>query len=366
MRQTIARIHLDIYRDNIRAMREAIGPDVKLMAVVKSNAYGHGLVQIAQAAQEEQVDFLAVAIAEEGVILRQAGIDVPILVLEGLSAQSTRQAVLYGLTLTVHTKEHVQNAYAASKECGKPADVHLKLDTGMNRIGVKDKEEIPQLLDLLATMPQVRLRGAFTHFACADNADQGMTDAQLARFFKMIELLPKGLLLHAGASSAALMRPDTRFSMVRVGIALYGYPPVQTKVKLRPVLSWETEIIHVKEIRPGDSVSYGATMTANRPRKVATLAVGYGDGYKRLLSNKVSVLINGKRCPVLGTICMDQTMVDITDAGPVEIGSRAVLIGRDGEEEITAEELANIAATISYEVLLSISSRVPRTYHNEL
>ncbi|HHT07719.1 MAG TPA: alanine racemase [Clostridiales bacterium] len=365
MRQTIARIHLDIYRENIRAMRTALGPDVKLMAVVKSNAYGHGLVQIAQAAQEEQVDFLAVAIAEEGVILRQAGIDIPILVLEGLSERSTRQAVLYGLTLTVHTREHLLHANAAAQECGKPVDVHLKLDTGMNRIGVKDKKEIPGLLDLLATMPMVRLKGAFTHFACADSPDQGMTGAQLARFFEMMALLPKGLLLHAGASSAALLRPDTRFSMVRVGIALYGYPPVKTKVNLRPVLSWETEIIHVKEICPGDSVSYGATMTANRPRKVATLAVGYGDGYKRLLSNKVDVLINGKRCPVLGTICMDQTMADITDAGPVEIGSRAVLIGKDGEEEITADELAHIVGTISYEVLLSISSRVPRTYHNE-
>lgn len=365
VRQTIAHVHLGVYRQNVQALREALGPGVKLMAVVKSNAYGHGLVQIAQAAQEEQVDFLAVALAEEGVILRQAGITLPILVLEGLSQSTTLQAVLYDLTLTVHTEAHLRYAREAAKSTGKTARVHLKLDTGMNRIGIKDKEELPAFLDQLFMTPGVRMKGVFTHFACADSPDTRMTDQQLKRFQEMLALLPSGLLVHASASAAALLREDARFSMVRAGISLYGYPPVKTTVSQRPILSWVTEIIHVKNIGPGDSVSYGATMTADRAMKVATLAVGYGDGYHRVLSNKAEVLINGTRCRVLGTICMDQMMVDVTAAGEVAVGSQAVLIGRDGEEEITADELANLAGTISYEVLLSISSRVPRVYLNE-
>ena len=365
MRQTIARVHLDVYRRNVQALRNALGPQVKLMAVVKSNAYGHGLVQIAHAAQEEQVDFLAVALAEEGVILRQAGISLPILVLEGLSRATTQEAVLYDLTLTVHTEDHVRYADEAAKAAGKTANVHLKLDTGMNRIGIKDKSELPAILDLLYMMPRVRLRGAFTHFACADSKDQRMTEMQLQRFSDMLGLLPQGLLLHASASAAALLRPDARFSMVRAGISLYGYPPVPSNVPLKPILSWVTEIIHLKEIGPGDSVSYGATMTADRPMKVATLAVGYGDGYHRVLSNKAEVLIGGRRCRVLGTICMDQMMADVSQVEQVAIGDTAVLIGKDGQEEITADELAALAGTISYEVLLSISSRVPRVYLNE-
>jgi len=365
VRQTIARVHLDVFRQNVQALRKALGPAVKLMAVVKSNAYGHGLVQIAQAAQEEQADFLAVALAEEGVILRQAGITLPILVLEGLSQATTQQAVLYDLTLTVHTEAHLRYANEAAQAAGKTAHVHLKLDTGMNRIGVRDKAELPALLDLMYMMPRVRLKGVFTHFACADSPDSSMTDAQLVRFAEMLRLLPTGLLVHASASSAALVREDARFSMVRAGISLYGYPPVKTPVPLKPILSWITEIIHVKEIGPGDSVSYGATMTASHPMKVATLAVGYGDGFHRVLSNKAQVLIAGTRCRVLGTICMDQTMVDVSHVKNVKIGDIATLIGRDGDEEITADELANLAGTISYEVLLSISSRVPRVYLNE-
>ena len=243
--------------------------------------------------------------------------------------------------------------------------MHLKLDTGMNRIGIRDKGELPAFLDLLYMTPGVRLKGVFTHFACADSLDSRMTDEQLRRFQDMLSLLPTGLLVHASASSAALLREDARFSMVRAGISLYGYPPVKTDVVLRPILSWVTEIIHVKDIGPGDAVSYGATMTADRVMKVATLAVGYGDGYHRVLSNKAEVLINGTRCRVLGTICMDQMMVDVTEAGQVEVGSRAVLIGRDGHQEITADELADLAGTISYEMLLSISSRVPRVYLND-
>ena len=364
MRQTFARIDLSKYRRNICAVREAIGPNVQLMAVVKANAYGHGLVPIARAAQEEQADFLAVALMEEGIALRQAGINLPILVLAGLSEESTLTAVKNSLTLTVHTSGHLEAAKKAAIQCGKSAEVHIKLDTGMNRIGVKSAEELQSLLSLLDSIPQIQLKGAFTHFASADSSDPGMTDRQLSRFHDLIKLLPQGILLHTSGTSALLKRPDARFAMVRAGISLYGYSPVPPNVPLQPVLSWLAEITHIKEISTGETVSYGATMTAQNPMKVATLAVGYGDGFSRLLSNNAEVLINSCRCRVLGRICMDQTMVDISQAGPVSLGGQAILLGGDGPQAISADELAARMDTISYEVLLSISNRVPRVYSN--
>lgn len=362
LRKTIAQVDLSKYRENLRSLRAAMGEGVKLMAVVKANAYGHGLVHIAQAAQDERVDYLAVALAEEGAQLREAGIDLPILVLAGLSPDSTLEAVAHGLTLTVHTPDHVAHARQAAERLGKQAQAHIKLDTGMNRIGVKDSTELRDLLALLGTIPTVALTGAFTHFASADDPNPGMTDRQLARFQEFAQLLPGKLLLHASGSSALIKRADARLNMVRAGISTYGYSPVPTEIPLKPVLSWLAEITHVKQIAPGETVSYGATFTAQRATRVATLAVGYGDGYSRLLSNTGEVLINRTRCKVLGRVCMDQVMVDVTDAGSVEIGSQAILIGSDGAQAIGADELARKIGTIPYEILLSISSRVPRVY----
>lgn len=362
MRQTFARVNLAAYRRNLRAIRVEIGADCKLMAVVKADAYGHGLKKVAQAAQDEQVDFLGVALAEEGIALRDAGVRMPILVLAGLSPDSTAAAVEHHLTLTIHTPEQVDSARKAARALGLVAEAHLKLDTGMNRIGVKTAGELRALLRSIEEAGKVRVSGAFTHFASADRLDSDMTDRQLARFRELSALLPQGLLIHASGSSALLTRPDARFQMVRAGISTYGYSPVRTRVALEPILSWHAEITHVKEVSAGESVSYGATMTAQDAIRVATLAVGYGDGYNRLLSNKADVLVNGVRCKVLGRVCMDQIMVDVTRAGLVQAGRQAVLLGRDGGEMIGADELAELTGTIPYEVLLSISARVPRMY----
>lgn len=365
MRQTYALVDLSKYRANLRAIKSAIGPSVKLMAVVKANAYGHGLVQIARAAQEEQADFLAVALAEEGIILRQAGIHLPILVLAGLSGESTLDAVQHGLTLTVHTQAHLLAAEKAAEALGRTAEVHIKIDTGMNRIGTKGEGELRALLQSMAALPHVKLTGAFTHFASADDPNPAMTNAQLERFNELSQLLPEGILLHTSGSSALLGRPDARKMMVRAGISSYGYSPIATEVPLQPVLSWLAEITHVKEAAAGETISYGGTADAYDGMKLATLAVGYGDGYNRLLSNKAEALINGTRCPVMGRVCMDQIMVDATRAGEVRPGMQATLIGREGNEEIAANDLAGLIGTISYEVLLSISSRVPRVYIND-
>ncbi len=311
MRQTYARISLGNYRGNILALRTGLGEGVRLMAVVKADAYGHGIERIAGAAEQAGADWLGVAMAEEGIALRRAGIRLPILIFTALREQDACSALEQGLTLCAYTPEHLGFISKAAEKLGRPADVHVKLDTGMNRIGARDEAELSALLDDAGRSPGVRLTGAFTHFACADDPDPSFTDRQLDRFHQLVRLLPKGILLHAAGSSALLTRRDTHFDMVRAGIALYGYPPVTTSLTLKPVLSWAAEISHVKQIRQGDSVSYGATFTAGGPMRVATVSVGYGDGFSRLLSNRGQVLINGRRCRVLGRVCMDQIMAEI-------------------------------------------------------
>ncbi len=362
MRQTYARISLDNYQKNILAVRSLLGSGVRLMAVVKADAYGHGQEKIAGSAEQAGADWLGVAMAEEGIALRKAGIKLPILIFTALKQQDAFSALEHGLTLCAYSPEHLGSIQAAADKTGRAADVHVKLDTGMNRIGARDESELNALLESIHRSPGIRLTGAFTHFACADDPDPAYTNRQLARFHQLTRLLPQGILLHAAGSSALLTRPDTHFDMVRAGIALYGYSPVKTSLKLLPVMSWSAEISHVKFIAKGDSVSYGATFTADKPMRIATVSVGYGDGFSRLLSNRGSVLINGCRCRVLGRVCMDQIMADVTEAGGVKPGDEAVLIGGQGDERINADELAAQMGTISYEVLLNISKRVPRRY----
>jgi alanine racemase len=361
MRQTYARVNLRNFLANLSAIRTLVQSDVKIMAVVKADAYGHGLVQIAQAAQQGGADWLGVALAEEGIALRKAGIQLPILVLVGLLGEGAAAAAQYGLTLTIHTPEQLEAAALAAKGTGVPVEAHLKLDTGMNRIGIKEFRDLRAVLRAFEEQSQVRLTGAYTHFACADSSPD-FTDGQLTHFMEMAQYLPHHLLLHACGSSAILTRPDAHFDMVRAGISLYGYAPVPTEVPLKPVLSWMAEINYVKSVPEGESIGYGATYTAPKPMRIATLSVGYGDGYSRLLSNRGRVLINGCSCPIVGRTCMDMTMVAITDAGSVKAGDEAVLIGAQGEETITASELATLMGTIPYEVLLNISRRVPRIY----
>lgn len=332
------------------------------MAVVKADAYGHGMVEVARAAQQEKVDWLGVAIAEEGVSLREQGIALPILVFGALNQRGMDAAAQHRLTVTLTSSASVQMAQIAAERTGTSIDAHLKLDTGMNRIGAKTEQEVLDVLEALGNAPEVQLSGAFTHLANADDADQRYTDHQLHRFRELTALLPEGLLLHAAATAAANLRADSHFGMVRLGIGLYGYPPPASKVQLLPSMRFEAEVTFIKDLAAGECVSYGCTFTAPVCMRVATLAVGYGDGYRRALSGKGQVLLHGHRCPILGRVCMDQCMVDVTDVPTVSPGDRAVLIGADGGDEITAAELADLLETIPYEVLLSPTERVPRTY----
>ena len=366
-RGTYIQVNLDAIAHNARALKESIAPTPHMMAVVKANAYGHGLMEVARTALQNGADHLGVAIPEEGETLRKGGVTAPILVLGAVNEKGAQASVRWGLTQAVFDEERVRMLEDAAAAQGKTALAHLKIDTGMGRIGVRTEQELQKVLSALERAPHVRLTGAFTHFADADGASDAYSRRQFERFEEMRRLLPKGILLHAAASAAGARYPFARYDMVREGIALYGCAPVKECPALLPALSWHTEIAYVKDMPQGECVSYGCTYTTNGPTRVATLPVGYGDGYHRALSGKAQVLIGGARCPVLGRVCMDQIMADVTNApeGSVYIGAPCVLLGKQGNEEITADELAAWAGTISYEMLLAATARVPVHYLQE-
>ena len=355
-------VDLAVLRENVRLIRGALPAGTALMAVVKADGYGHGMTQTARAAVEAGAQALAVALAEEGAALREAGLTVPVLVLGAAGPEELAEGVRHGLTMTVCTPEAVRQAQEAASSLDGEALVHLKLDTGMNRIGARTEAEVQSVLSALRESPRVRLTGAFTHFADADGDDPAYTRMQLMRFKALSALLPEGLTLHCANSAAIHRLPEAAFDMVRAGISMYGYPPVPTELPLRPCLRWTTTVTHVKEIGPGEAVSYGCTYTADRPLRVVTIACGYGDGYHRSASGKAEVILHGRRVPVIGRICMDQMMADVTEAPETRPGDEVVLIGRDGDAVITAEDVAAWAGTISYEVLLAATGRVPRVW----
>jgi len=363
-RGTYIRVDLNAIAENARALRASIGDTPHMLAVVKANAYGHGLVQVAKAALSSGADWLGVAIPEEGEALRQAGIAAPILVLGAVNERGAQASVRFSLTQAVFDRDRVRYLEKAAAQQDSVALAHIKCDTGMGRIGVRTEEEMRAVLEEIRLSPHVRLTGAFTHLADADGDSADYSLAQIAKFDVLRAFLPQGMICHAAASAAAVRYPQARYQMVRQGISLYGCPPVPMDIPLSPALSWHTEIAYVKTIAPGECVSYGCTFRAERETRVATLPVGYGDGYHRALSGKAQVLIGGRRCPVIGRVCMDQIMADVTDLPPgdCQIGAPVVLLGRQGNEEIPAEELAAWAGTISYEMLLAATARVPILY----
>ena len=363
-RGTCLRVDLSAIAHNARALKQAVGPDVRMMAVVKANAYGHGLVPVARTALQNGASFLGVAVPEEGRTLRRAGITAPVLVLGTLTPEGAVLAVEEGLTVTVYTPGDVACLEKACRERGKGAEAHLKLDTGMNRIGARTESEVSAVLSALENAPHVTLTGVFTHFADADAPSDAFSRLQFDRFQRLCALLPQGLLRHAAASDASLRFPWARLDMVREGIALYGCAEGYESLSLRPAMRLETRIAYIKTLAPGDTVGYGRAYAADAPIRVATLPVGYGDGYPRACSGKASVLIGGRECPVLGRVCMDQMMVDVSAVPEAVPGDAAVLMGRQGAGEITAARLAAWAGTISYEILLSAHARVPVIYEN--
>lgn len=368
IRATRTEIALPNIEHNIAVIRAGLKPETKFLAVVKANAYGHGLEEVAQYACRQGADYLGVAIAEEGVRLRAAGVSAPILIL-GASMDTHIDCILaYNLTPTVFSIHTLRQLQSAAADAGKTCRFHFKVDTGMNRIGFVRTDAFEEALQYLSQCPNLIFEGMFTHFAVSELADKSFTRRQAARFDEFVSIAARygyHPILHAANSGGALELPEYQYDMVRGGIAMYGYHPAghaDENIDLRPVLSWKTNIVNIKEIAAGETVSYGRTFTASGRTLVATLPVGYGDGYKRCLSNRASVLIHGKRAPQIGTVCMDQIMCDVTDIPDAAIGDEVILLGSQGNETITADEMARWADTISYEILLSISERVPRVF----
>lgn len=365
-----AEISLEAIGHNIREVKKRLPEGVKLLGVVKANAYGHGAVPVASYL-ENQVDYFATATIEEAVELRENGISAPILILGYVSPSQYGDLVEYDITQTI---DSYAQALALEKEAARQnrkAKAHLAVDTGMTRIGFQVTEHDADEAAKIADLPHIELEGMFTHFSCADQEDKTYCSMQMEKYDKMTALLAeRGVtipLRHICNSAGIIEFDDHRFEMVRSGIITYGiYPSEEVKkerLDLIPALSWKSHVIHVKEVGPGIGVSYGATYVTEKPMtRIATVSAGYADGYPRALSNQGCVLIHGKKAPIIGRICMDQMMVDVTDIPDVQVEDVVTLVGTDGDETITIEEIANPAARFDYEMLCDISSRVTRVY----
>ena len=365
-----AEISLEAIGHNIREVKKRLPEGVKLLGVVKANAYGHGAVPVASYL-ENQVDYFATATIEEAVELRENGISAPILILGYVSPSQYGDLVEYDITQTI---DSYAQALALEKEAARQnrkAKAHLAVDTGMTRIGFQVTEHDADEAAKIADLPHIELEGMFTHFSCADQEDKTYCSMQMEKYDKMTALLAeRGVtipLRHIRNSAGIMEFDDHRFEMVRSGIITYGiYPSEEVKkerLDLIPALSWKSHVIHVKEVGPGIGVSYGATYVTEKPMtRIATVSAGYADGYPRALSNQGCVLIHGKKAPIIGRICMDQMMVDVTDIPDVQVEDVVTLVGTDGDETITIEEIANPAARFDYEMLCDISSRVTRVY----
>lgn len=370
LRSTYAIVHLDAIDRNIKTAVHQIRPGSSLLAVIKANAYGHGLVEVGRHLENNpDVTMFGVALCEEGVRLRESGVQKPILILGVTDPEHFDAVAQYDLTPAVFAPGHVFALSDSAKRIGKKATAHIKIDTGMHRIGAIGDEQLAGVLDAFQACKNVRLDGVFTHFAKSEN-DPAFTALQAERFDRAVSLIrSRGFqpTVHAANSGAILGQVDYSYDMVRLGIAMYGCHPdgVSTASSgLVPAMSLVSHISNLKTLGPGEGVSYGQNYVTKRETVVATLPIGYGDGYKRCLTGKADVLIGGKRCPQIGTICMDQIMVDVTEVPGVSLGQEAVLLGSQGEDTITADELASLVGTISYEILLSISERVPRIYRS--
>lgn len=365
IRPTRAEVNLDALRSNFEAVKQAAG-GAQLLAVVKANAYGHGGVTVAKALEAWGVDMLGVALVEEAIELRHVGVRAPILVLGGNYEGGYSHIVEYDLVPSVFRRDHYEKLSKAAEEAGKSVKIHLKIDTGMGRLGVY-WEEVDEFLEATQQFHGIKLDGILTQLATADVQDSPLMQSQMNRFLSALTSVrqhghnPRFRHLSNSAAVSKFFHPE--INLVRPGLVLYGLAPApwfSEQTKLRPVLSWKTGVTRVQRLPQGATVSYGATWTAHRNSIIATLPVGYADGYRRSYSNRADVLVRGQRARVVGRVCMDMTMVDVTDIPGVQVGDEVVLIGEQLGNLISADELATLADTISYEVVCGIGARVAR------
>lgn len=368
-RDTVAEIDLDAVGHNVRAFRSWLPKKTGIMAVVKANAYGHGAEPVAREALQNGATHLAVSTLDEAIELQETGIDVPILVMSYIPERGLSEAIARGIRITVYHPDHLQQVIAAATAANIQAILHLKADTGMGRLGAR-LHEMPKLVQKVLAHKCLLLEGLFTHFACADEKDKSHTHQQAQRFARILQaceqLGAQFSLVHCGNSATAIDLPQYGFNMVRVGISLYGlYPSPEvsrTNVSLQPVMSLKTRIVHLKRVPAGTGISYGTTYRSAKEETIATLPIGYADGFNRLLSNRGSALVRGRRVPIVGRICMDQTMLALPEDLDANLGDEVVLYGRQGVEEIHVDEIAALLGTINYEITCMVSRRVPRVY----
>jgi len=359
-------VDLDNFTHNWAQMRKLTGPSVRILQVVKADAYGHGAIRTARSAIHNGATYLGVACLSEAQALRAAGIDTPILILGYTPAWQARELILARCAATVFTADVARALSRAAGELAAGVTVHVKVDTGMGRLGLLPDEVLPFVSEL-ACLPGLRVEGLFTHFSVADATDKAYTLAQLAAFREVVAGLDAaGLrppLLHAANSAATLELAETHLDMVRVGIAMNGLAPsaeTPLPAEFRPDLTFKTQVAKVKELPAGSYVSYGNTYRTAGTQRIAVIPVGYADGFRRAPAHWGCVLVRGRRAPIVGRVCMDQTMIDVTRIPQVRQGDEVVLIGRQGHEELTVDEVASRLGTINYEVVSEILARVPR------
>jgi len=365
IRPTIAEVDLDAILSNLGVLRRTVGNGVAIWGVVKADAYGHGAVAVGRAL-EPAIDALAVSLVEEGLELRAAGIRTPIVVLSAFYNHHQDEVIHEGLTPVIYDISDLERFAAAAARLGRRLAVHLKVDTGMSRLGVS-VQDLPAVLDRALALPSIEVAGLATHFASADGADPAVTEEALRRFRACVDLAQRRgldrLTLHAANSAATVRFSDAHLNAVRPGLALYGAMPSQevARPELRPALRLATRVMALHDIGPSTPVSYGGLWRAARPSRIATLPIGYADGYPRHVRD-ARALVRGQKVPVVGAVCMDMLMVDVTDVPGAALGDPVVLIGRDGDQVITVDDLAGWAGTVSYEILCGVSKRVPRIY----
>jgi len=367
-RPTLCFIDHDALRWNFEQIRTKVGAQVKILSMVKANAYGHGAVAVARTLAAAGGDAFGVATLDEGIELRQSGIGAPIIVVAGVYQDQLESIFAHSLTPAIYDLNGLAELETAVSGRRASLNFHLKIDTGMGRLGLL-AAEIDRWLPQLKTIKALKLEGVFSHFSTAESVEGDYTKRQLKIFSDVVKRMrAEGItppLVHFANSAATITQPAAYFDMVRPGIMLYGgypSPAMAQQITLKPVLSWRTKILQLKKVPAGASISYGQTFITRRESLIAALPCGYADGYSRLLSNRGEVLVRGKRAPVAGRVCMDLTMIDVTDIRNVQQGDEVVLLGRQGNAEISADEMAVWANTISYEIFTSIGARVPRIH----
>lgn len=354
----------------MREVRRLAQKGALVTAVIKADGYGHGAKKIAQTLLDNGADRFAVAVLDEGIELRRAGFTVPILILGYTDKERAEEIISNDIEQAVYSWDLAEGLSKEAVKQGKTAKIHIKVDTGMGRIGLQPNYDSVQLIKKISQLPNIAIEGIFTHFAVADAVDKAYTEGQYEKFSWICRELEKENVKinvrHCGNSATIIDLPDMHMNMVRAGIILYGLKPSGEvkldRMELKQVMSLKVKITHVKEIEAGQSVSYGRKFIAEKKSRIASLPIGYADGYTRMLSGKAEALVKGRRVPVVGRICMDQCMIDVTDIEEVKVGDEVVLFGKQGNEFIHIDELAEKLDTINYEIVCMIGKRVPRVY----